>query len=119
MSEERGMSIEDTMGAAYTALTPVAEDIGNAYQDILLQDSGISPPGDTAPDMGIGPPDLGGAEIAAPEPMTDQQLQGVIMDTQEQNFAADIAAPAAAEQDFTPAPMEGPAIEAPEGPDMG
>jgi hypothetical protein len=123
MSEERGMSIEDVMGAAYTALTPVAEDVGNAYQDILLQDSGIQSPEVTAPDIGTGLPEA--APEAAPEPMTDLQLQGVIMDVQEQDFAADIAAPTAADMptvsdmetglDITP-----PTIEAPDtGPDLG
>jgi hypothetical protein len=84
MSDER--SIEDIIGAGYEALTPVAEDIGNTYQRVLWQDSGIRPPEASTPDMGIGLPEA--ADIAPLEPMTDAQLQTLV---DIQNHAAEVA----------------------------
>ena len=133
MSEGRGF-IETAWG-----------EIGDTYQRVAWgPDSAAAASSAQTPEIEgpvIGAPDIGGADIGPPEPMTDIQLQSVVMDVQEQNFAADIAAPDPGDivgpplvdmttmQDFTPidAPIvqddyepQAAAIEAPEisGPEI-
>jgi hypothetical protein len=107
MSEERGL------------IGTIVDNVGDTYQQILWNPGGAAPVAET-PDFIISPPDISGPEIAAPEPMTDTQLQGVVMDVQEQNFAEAMAAPGPGDiampplidmqtgQDFTP--ISGPEI---------
>lgn len=110
MSEERGL------------VGTIVDNVGDTYQQILWNPGGAAPVAET-PDYIISPPDSTGPEIGAdigpPEPMTDTQLQGVVMDVQEQNFAEAMAAPTGADigppvvdmetgQDY--APISGPEI---------